>query len=515
MWQVSRRDETSESTSISATPDQLSAAKWTSRPVMASVTATAAGANGTCRTANRSQTAAINASTAFTAGADGTLIPRAAQSGRRHSGHFGMTATTAGPAIAAARDHRGDMLERRTPGPVSSRFTRRRFSASVSSGRAMRITIIIPTLKIGGAERMAVHWANHWTAMGREVTIVTLDFEGQRAGFALDERVAVVNAPRPWWQPARVPEAFENLMACCTPEGAQDVRFELPLLMRIRDTVLSTRPDAVVGFSHLTSARTAAALWGSGVAVFATEHANPRTAIQVEFVAGGEDVYRLGGATVVALTQADLDILFEQGVAQGEVIFNPAMPAPVFANPATSRTIIALGRLESVKGFDILIDAFARVASAHPAWRLRICGDGRERVALQEMALRSGAPIEIAGATSDPFSEFAAAAIFALPSRSESFPVALLEAMACGLPVVASSCSAGVREIVRDGVDGLLVEPRNASALAEALKQLMSDAAERVRLGAGGTEVTSRFSMAEASARWDALLEPARLAASL
>jgi glycosyltransferase involved in cell wall biosynthesis len=367
----------------------------------------------------------------------------------------------------------------------------------------MRITIVIPTLKIGGAERMAVHWANHWTAMGRKVTIVTLDFEGEQPRFALDARVMVMEAPQHWWQPSRVPEVFEDLMACCTAAGAEDIRNELPLLLRIREAVLSTRPDAVVGFSHLTSTRTAAALWNSGVTMLATEHADPRSVIPRDFIAASLDVYRLGAATVVALTQADLDFLIEQGAAQGEVIFNPAMPSPVLASPRTSRTIIGLGRLEPVKGFDILIDAFSRLAPSD--WRLRICGDGREYAAL---ASRNPA-IEFAGATSDPFGELANAAIFALPSRHESFPVALLEAMACGLPVVASSCSAGVREIVRPGIDGLLVSPCDVDALAEGLSRLMRDDAERLRFGARGPEVTSRFSLAEASARWDALLEPA------
>jgi len=370
----------------------------------------------------------------------------------------------------------------------------------------MRITIVIPTLKIGGAERMAVHWANHWTAMGRAVTIVTLDFEGERPRFALDERVTVIEAPRQWWQPSRVPEVFEDLMACCTPAGAEDIRNELPLLLRIREAVLSTRPDAVIGFSHLTSTRTAAALWGSGVMMLATEHADPRSVIPREFIAASLDVYRLGAATVVALTQADLDFLIEQGATQGEVIFNPAMPAPVRANPGTSRTIIGLGRLEPVKGFDILIDAFSRLAPSD--WRLRVCGDGREYAALRDRVSGSTS-IELVGATSDPYRELANAAIFALPSRHESFPVALLEAMSCGLPVVASSCSAGVREIVRAGIDGLLVEPCDARALAESLERLMRDDAERMRLGARGPEVTSRFSLTEASARWNSLLEPA------
>lgn len=373
----------------------------------------------------------------------------------------------------------------------------------------MRITIVIPSLKIGGAERMAVLWANHWASMGRAVTIVTLAFEGQRPGFALDARVTVVDALQQWRQPARIPEVFESLMARCTPAGADDIRNDLPLLLRIREAVLSTRPDAVVGFSHLTSTRTAAALWRSGVTILATEHNDPRALAPRAFIVAGADVYRLGAAKVVALTQADLDFVMEQGAAQGEVIFNPALPAPVLARPGSSRTIIGLGRLESVKGFDILIDAFTRLAFAHPSWRLRICGDGREREALQEMASRGGAAIELAGATSDPFGELAGAAIFALPSRHESFPVALLEAMACGLPVVASDCSAGVREIVRSGIDGLLVEPGSAGALAEALDRLMGDDAERVRLGARTPEVTSRYSLAEASARWNELLQPA------
>jgi GalNAc-alpha-(1->4)-GalNAc-alpha-(1->3)-diNAcBac-PP-undecaprenol alpha-1,4-N-acetyl-D-galactosaminyltransferase len=378
----------------------------------------------------------------------------------------------------------------------------------------MRITIVIPTLNIGGAERMAVHWANHWTAMGRAVTIVTLDFEGGTSCFALDERVRVVDADRrDWWRRPH-PEVFENLMANCTPAGADDVRNELPLLLRIRHAVLSTEPDAVVGFPHLASTRTAAALWRSGIPMFATEHCDPRSVVPTEFIAGSRDVLRLGAATVVALTHADLDFLIEEGTAQGEVIFNPAMPAPVRCTTKTSRTIIGLGRLEPVKGFDILIDAFSRVAAVNPSWHLRICGDGRARAALRELVSRSGAPIELAGATFDPYGELAGAAIFVLPSRHESFPVALLEAMACGLPVVASACSAGVREIVRPGVDGMLVAPESAAALAEALDRLMRDDAERARLGARTPEVIERFSLDEASARWDALFEPVTQAAA-
>jgi glycosyltransferase involved in cell wall biosynthesis len=138
------------------------------------------------------------------------------------------------------------------------------------------------------------------------------------------------------------------------------------------------------------------------------------------------------------------------------------------------RYIFAIGRLVPQKGFDVLLDAFARIGGEFPDVDLVLAGDGPERDALQHRAQRErveflgGVPIERA------FSLYRGAAGFVLPSRHEPQGIVVAEAMAAGAPVVATAVG-GVPETVRDGSNGLLVPGGDADALAGALRRLLAD----------------------------------------
>ncbi|MCG6536651.1 MAG: glycosyltransferase, partial [Syntrophales bacterium LBB04] len=106
----------------------------------------------------------------------------------------------------------------------------------------------------------------------------------------------------------------------------------------------------------------------------------------------------------------------------------------------------------------------------------------------------------------DPLPLLASADIFVLSSRYEGFPMALMEAMSVGLPVVATDCTTGVREIMRPGVDGLLVAPLDKPALARAMGELMAGAPRRRDMAARAPEGLERFGLEPVLARWDELV---------
>ncbi|TDD82376.1 glycosyltransferase family 4 protein [Actinomadura rubrisoli] len=179
-----------------------------------------------------------------------------------------------------------------------------------------------------------------------------------------------------------------------------------------------------------------------------------------------------------------------------------------------NRVIVAAGRLVWLKGYDLLIDAFVEVAEKHPEWRLRIYGKGPRLDALRERVTRLGLfnNVLLMDATGDMEGEMAKASILALPSRSEGFGMTIVEAFACGLPVVAFDCRRGPREIITDGHDGLLVPPEDTAALAEALIRLIDDEELRRRM-AGNARTTARaHRVGEVATHWERMLTELRSA---
>ena len=181
--------------------------------------------------------------------------------------------------------------------------------------------------------------------------------------------------------------------------------------------------------------------------------------------------------------------------------------APPFAD-MTSRTVLAAGRLHHQKGFDLLVDAFARVAARHPGWELRICGHGREREPLQAQidALGLTERVTLAGVADDMAGEMARASVYALSSRWEGFPLVLIEAMSKGMAVAAFDCPTGPAELIDDHRNGLLVAAEDVAGLADALGELMTGEELRRRCAAAALVTAERYTLREIGARWEALL---------
>jgi len=215
---------------------------------------------------------------------------------------------------------------------------------------------------------------------------------------------------------------------------------------------------------------------------------------------------------IVVQTQGALRYFLPKFQGKLTVIPNPVVLSPPDVVSSKRQPInplmVAMGRLSEEKGFDFLLRAFARLKDQYPNWALMIIGEGPLRATLESLRdeLRLSDRVLLPGQVKNPFQVLKEADLFVVSSHYEGFPNALLEAMACGLPAISFDCPSGPREIIRDGIDGILVQPGDVSALAAAMKDLMSDETKRKRLGLRALETTGRFSLAKVMALWDKLL---------
>jgi glycosyltransferase involved in cell wall biosynthesis len=200
-----------------------------------------------------------------------------------------------------------------------------------------------------------------------------------------------------------------------------------------------------------------------------------------------------------------------------EVIPNPVPVALHKARPATANaagrfTLLAVSRLDGVqKRVDRLVGAFSRIADRHPAWDLRIVGDGRggEPGDLRRLAAERTVAnrVNIEPSAADIFDVYAQAHLFAMPSLWEGFPNALAEAMSHGLPAVGFEDAAGVAELIRHGGGWLAKGLDDETALAATLDHAMADHEERARRGKLATQSMTAFAPEAQFDRWATLLE--------
>lgn len=208
---------------------------------------------------------------------------------------------------------------------------------------------------------------------------------------------------------------------------------------------------------------------------------------------------------MLTLTKADADAFARDGLANVEHIPNALHVVPREYAELSAPVVVRLGRLDYDKGQDMLLDAWARLA--RPDWTLRIYGSGKEEASLHAQTAELGltASVEWPGATSDIETALCGGSIFALTSREEGFPLAIVEAMAYGLPIVAFDCAPGITELVTDGVDGIVVPAGNTAAFADALRRLMDDEELRRAMGRAARASVQRFAPHLVADRWEEL----------
>lgn len=372
------------------------------------------------------------------------------------------------------------------------------------TGAPVRLMLVIYSLARGGAERVMSTLANSWAEQGREVTIVTLDTQ-DRDAYWLDQRVRRV-----------------ALGMAASPRNAWQILWNnLRRWRALRAAAKRLRPDAVVSFTANVNTLSLLALLGLRIPVVVSERVDP---LQVEIGRLRSELRRFFypyAAAVVVQTRKVLGDMQQQFPGTRlAVIPNPVPRVDPDAEhnsphlneflgiPAGAKIVAGMGRLDSQKGFDLLIDAFRRMSSAYPDWHMVIFGKGPERPDLEARIVAVGlnGRVHLPGEIMTARQYLKQVDIFALSSRFEGFPNVLVEAMACGCAVVSFDCPSGPGEIIRSGHDGLLAPAGDVEGLAEAMRSLMDNPALRAELGHNARVVADRFSIEHVMNLWDQLL---------
>ncbi len=357
----------------------------------------------------------------------------------------------------------------------------------------MRLLLVISGLGIGGAERVVVSLAEAWHSRGDDVTIFTLN--DSPVFYPLHSGIHRIGAG----------------LASPSKGLLDGIRANLRRMQVLRKFVTECAPDVVIGFMDRTNVLTICATLGLNIPTIVCEH-NDTGQLRIGAIWSLLRLITYPFASVVTFLTANVGQRWRPLLRERAVV----MPNPVvvgeqdgkvsFSHP---RNLIAVGRLVSQKGFDLLLESFREVASKHKEWGLTILGEGELRPQLEAMVERLGlsSRVSLGGRVENPFAWLRLADLFVMPSRFEGFPCSLCEAMACGLPAISFDCDSGPRDIIREGVDGLLVPPGNVQKLVTAMDELMSNPERRMQMSLRGPDILHRFGIVEILQKWDELFD--------
>ena len=378
-------------------------------------------------------------------------------------------------------------------------------------GKRYKIVYCTPALYMaGGVERVLTLKANYFADhFGYDITIILTEGEGKPLFYPLSKKVKVVN----------LNIGFEELWNCSFIKKIfvylkKQYLFKKLLkqeLMRIRSDITVSLLRREINF--LTSIKDGSKKIGE----LHVNRANYRN-----FEHGDTNVIKdlfarfWMRSLVSKLKRLDkFVVLTEEDFCNWPELNNlVVIPDPLtFSSstysPLTEKRVIAVGRYVYQKGFDLLLKAWAIVEKECPDWMLTILGQGERsqyETLIDELKIDRN-NCKLLGPTEQIQDEYMNSSLLVMSSRFEGFGMVLVEAMACGLPVVSFDCPCGPKDIIQDHVDGLLVENGNIVKLAEAIIWMIQHHEQRKAMAAKAIDNVQRFRMDQIAEKWKSLFE--------
>ena len=359
------------------------------------------------------------------------------------------------------------------------------------SPRNNELTLIIGDLADGGAQRVVTTLANYWARKGRRIAVITLA-DPTTDYFALDPRVDRLTSGGIG--------ASQSISAALLASFAR--------LRSLRKKLREARSPTAMAFVGATNVLTILAAAGLGMRVVISERNDPARQSLGPIWNGLRRLVYPFASLITANSQSALTSLSSYIPKRKlGLVRNPVSRPSSPQRPSPEPLILTVGRLVPQKGQDILLTAFSKIATEAPEWQLVIIGEGPDGEYLRNRAHDLGIDDRtIFTGRTDPWPYYARASVFALPSHYERTSNALLEAMSMGIAPVVSDTSRGNLALVEDGKNGMVIAQDDTTALAAVLRDLISDANTRQRLGRAAAQKVSAFTPAAIAAEWEALL---------
>ena len=373
----------------------------------------------------------------------------------------------------------------------------------------MHILYIYAEISIkGGTDKILVEKANYLVSHGYDVTIVTESQMGKPLSFKLEDKVCHIDMGLDFGK-QYTQGSFRRFLTYSS--------LMRQYKSRLKKVVNQQRPDIIISaMGRSLSLLSKMDYDGVKIGEAHTTKTHLRSLHLMEQRGGVFKViakymrwkmcrYASKLDALVLLTQNDAEDW--KSVAKTFVIPNPISFFPKESAELVNKQVIMVGRYNDAKGYDYLIPSWEIVHQRHPDWTLNVYGSGELRGQVTEWIREKH--LESSIMMHDPvdniMEKYVESSICVLSSRYEGFSLVILEAMACGVPVVSFDCPYGPRNIIKNDEDGILIEPLNYQALANGICKLMEDEDLRIQLGTNARNNVLRFSQDSIMGQWENL----------